>query len=354
MTGTFEIVFAGLCFLLLGGMADGGGYDDLQVILPQTSGGGETVCEQIKLYEHHPFLVIPVTSNGPSGVACSASGGDQSCSFKDMGCSLYKLRGNSMEWWCDLNGRELCVEVNGNGPIETAKGRDGRENRPDDDDEELAFDWIPHLARIDGYQIARLKQEVYGPVGSSELIASRIHVPRGELSTLELGVRPGYDKARSWPVKPDRQPGWPWQEDHPKVAAEAMLLRIESVSSVRLESCDEEEAPGYWWKFAARDEPLRIRVQHFAAGEKSEEHESHRWTVGTGPHPHRIRDFLWYYNLVEWMDGQCPDHLSAPICPDGNCTKEWPDYLPKDTDYHPNVPAELDNANHFCQPTTYP
>lgn len=319
MTGTFEIVFSGLCLFLLGG--DGSGLTEVDVNLIRTSASETSTCEgSIKLGEHAPRLVIPAPPNGWQLQLSKTA--EQDCS---------SING---KWVCNIQNRDLCVKAEGDpSPFHVVEGRDGMDGRPDNDEEARAFDWIAHLARIDGNRIARLKDDVTAPVNvGNSLITSRIHSPYGELSTSALGRRYGASKAFKWSVRPNRQPGPFWKEDHPKVLAEKILLRIEVSNVVQLVACNDTE---YWWKFEPGEGPYRVGVHNEAVDDCVAE----LCTTGTEPYPYRLRHFLWYYELVEWLNGTCPDdYLSAPVCQTHHCKKAP---LPGD-------------ANHFCPPTTYP
>lgn len=339
MAGTFEIIFSGLCLFLLHG--DGTEYTGMDVNLLKTS-DTRTECKDegttIRLHEHLPRLIIPNLADGWA-IECNKKKVNQACDFQQMGCRQPNKRG---ERTCMIKESEICIEAAETPAFEITAGRDGKENDPEPEDIR-AFGWISHLGRLDGDEIARLKSEVTAPAKDNPLIAVRIHSSTGILSTDELGYQATkHDNEWIWRVKPDRQPGMPWNEDHPKALAETMQLQLDS-DHIRVKKCGGNK-DDYWWEFSRNGAvgSYRIRFQNHAKEDCGDE-----CIVRQGRYPRRLRHFLWYYQLVEWENGTCPSYLTAPVCPDDSCDKK--------AIFQPGEPFEIrGDANHFCPPTTYP
>lgn len=318
MNYTFELVFKGLCLFLLQG--DGQGYSGVDVALVNAMQERPSSCEaDVMLPVHVPNLVFEAPDK-----AIRASRGDLS----RMGCSGSDVT----SWSCALEGQELCLRLpeGAVSQFAVASGRSAGSAKPANDAEARAFDWIAHLERLDQTKIARPKAEVHESVVNNSLVTSRIRIRNGQLATRDVVRSDGEPFPLS--VVPTRSS----DQESPKSFAEEIVLRIDELNApIRLESCED---PGFWWEFAPRgaEQVVSISVENEPLNMGS------TMTTRTANAPNRLLHFLWFFELLEWKNGVCPDVLVAPECPDGNCRGEPPPFI---------LPSA---GNHFCPPASYP
>lgn len=222
---------------------------------------------------------------------------------------------------CDVSGLDLCLRPlqGGRVPFRVIDSRSAGEVRPNRRNE-TGVDWSASLRETLG-DGAALRREVCEEAGSGSLITTSVRLDQGRLTTREHTRRAG--ELVLWPFEPI-------PEDYrQRVLAEELELYLPNTRPVMLHACDSPEEGPFWIFRGTQTDPVEVHVANHRpeTAEVAEDELDH---------------FLWYYELV---DGDCPDRLPIPQCPDGDCTTRRS---------MERKGMGLGGNGQFCPPTTYP
>lgn len=322
---TFELIFAGLCLFTFQGDSAA------TVHLVNATKNRDATCESdVRLPVHNPYLVFKTGMDGvtfPPDHRCVEEGRSQVCPLDERDLSLV-LVGD-----CSCGGDD-CWDFD---PVNDLR-RVGQ-NLPFEPEEVADLGWLASLHQIDGKKIKDLKPKVDDNIVGNKLIVSRVRLDKGKLKTLQLEREYGTGAIIPFRPRPLRPPEWdPAKADHPKALSAVIaseLAGLPMTCKVTLQDINDEM---YKWEFLPTT-PTKLQVAVINRPEEDRLGPK----VGNAPYayPDRMRHFLWFYELVSWKNN-CPDLLSAPLCPTDECRRLN------------LVPDWIRAGNHFCPPATYP